>query len=275
MQLEGELDAMELPEVSPYTEAYLGYELTRGHYDHRFKLHIQDNKIDLDNTLHMRQLQLEPVDPDAPQPIEQSLDVPLNLALDMLRDSDDNIKLEVPIQGRLDQPDIRIDEIINNALAKALKKGATSYLKFALQPYGAILMAADFVGEQVGAIRLEPLAFEPGSDAVPEQTDYLDKLQELLQERPQLHLSLCGRSSRQDRMALFGEPTPQAGEQQADQQQEEKLSGEQKTALLDLAERRGQQLKRLFVERGVAGKRLLLCRAEYEPEGVAGVQLGM
>ncbi len=272
VDVSGELHAIELPDISPYSEAYLGYELTRGHYDHSFTVKIADEAIDLENTLQLRQLALQSVDPDKPQPVEKQMDLPLGLALDMLRDSDDNITLEVPIHGRLDDPDVSVSAVVNRALAKALKSGTTSYLKFALQPYGAMLMAADFVGEQVSAVRLEPMLFEPGSDAVLQKRDYVDKLQALLAERPQLSLTLCGRTSPADYAALYGEGDNK-GDGQTDTPPEP--SAEQRAALRQLAERRGTHLKRLFIERGVESRRLLLCQAEYQPEGVHGVKLGM
>lgn len=259
--LEGEIKAVELPGLSPYSEAYIGYHLSRGQYDHKFKVDIADEQINLKNTLVLRQLAIESVDPDKPQPIEQQLDVPLGLALDMLRDDKDNIELKVPIKGRMDDPDININSVINKALAKAVKNGATSYLKYALQPYGAVLMAADFVGGQISAVRLEPVPFEPGSDALPEQTDYLDKLEKLLADRPALQLTLCGRANEADQQVLLAE----AGDPKADVSE----------ALLGLADKRAKNLKRLFIEKGVESSRLLLCQARFEPGAVSGVQMEM
>ena len=280
--VKGELDAMELPAISPYAEAYLGYELTRGQYDHKFKVHVADGKVDLKNKLTLRQLKLKAVDPDKPQPIEKQLDVPLGLALDMLRDRDDNIELDVPIKGRLDDPSVNIHDVINDALANALRNGATSYLKYALQPYGAILMAADFVGEQMSAVRLQPMVYAAGSDAVPDQQDYVKKLQGLLQQRPQLQLTLCGGANAADRTALFGDvdktdadKTDKEGEDDKQASEKNKLPPEQETALKQLADRRAKNLKRVFMEKGVASKRLLLCQARYAADGVSGVQLGM
>lgn len=259
--LEGEIKAVELPGLSPYSEAYIGYHLSRGQYDHSFKVDIENEHIELKNTLVLRQLEIESVDPDKPQPIEQQLDIPLGVALDMLRDSNNNIELKVPISGRLDDPDININSVINKALAKAVKNGATSYLKYALQPYGAVLMAADFVGDQISAVRLDPVPFEAGSDALPGQSDYLDKLEKLLADRPALEITLCGRANEADQQALLAK----AGDPKADVSE----------ALVLLADRRAKNLKRLFVEKGVESSRLLLCQARFEPGAVAGVQMEM
>lgn len=261
IDLEGEIHALELPNLSPYSEAYLGYHLTRGQYDHKFDLKLENQDIKLKNKLLLRQLELESVDPDKPQPIEKQLDVPLGIALDMLRDSHNNIELNVPIKGRLDDPDININNVINKALAKAVTNGATSYLKFALQPYGAVLMAADFVGDQIKAVRLEPVLFDPGSDEAPSDLDYIAKLEQLLADRPALELTLCGRSNSADQQAL----------QESSGAKGDKLEA----ALQKLAERRAKRLKRLFIDKGVESSRLLLCQSKYEADGVNGVQMQM
>lgn len=279
LAIDGKLTGMELPDLSPYSAAYIGYELTRGHYDHEFSVVIEQEEIDLKNQLHLRQLKLKSVDPDTPQPLERQLDLPLGVALDMLRDGDDNIDLEVPIHGRLDEPNININDIINDALGKALKKGATSYLTYALQPYGAILMAADMVGDQMNAVRLEPMTYSPGEADVPEQREYLDKLRGLLEERPKLHLSICGRSNQQDREALFGDDAAAVNETADAKKQspveQSAMGSEQHRALQQLAEQRAKNLKRLFVAEGLEGERVLLCQSRYEAEGISGVQLQM
>lgn len=288
-QFSGELDAIELPGLSPYSEAYLGYHFSRGHYDHKFEVSIASEEVDVKNTLQLRQLLVKPVQSKQPQPLEKQLDVPLGLALNMLRDSDDNIKLKVPVKGRLDQPNIDISQIINHALAKALKNGATSYLKYALQPYGAVFMAADFVGDQINAVRLDPMPFEAGSDSVPEGTEYIDKLSGLLQDRPNLHLSLCGRSNAADRQALLAlqesttKITAQKNTESTADADNQKVAMVKKDAsvqistaeLIKLADQRAKNLKRAFIEKGVKANRVLLCDAEFKDEGPSGVALQM
>ncbi len=286
-QISGELDAIELPGISPYSEAYLGYHFSRGHYDHSFEVSIANEEVDVKNTLKIRQLLVNPVDSKEPQPLEKQLDVPLGLALNMLRDNDDNIELKVPVKGRLDQPDIDISQVINRALATALKSGATSYLKYALQPYGAVLMAADFIGEQIDAVRLEPLSFDAGDETVPENAEYIDKLYGLLQDRPSLHLTLCGRSNDSDQQALLALQQPDVAsdveiienpEDSAVMESDKKEAAAQqisKADLIQLADQRAKNLKRVFIEKGIKSNRLLLCKSEFKGDGSSGVALQM
>ncbi len=261
LSLKGELDAVELPSISPYSEAYIGYHLTRGQYDHHFDVDIANDEITLNNKLKLRQLALKSVDPDKPQPVEKQLDVPLAFALDMLRDGDDNIELDVPIEGRMDDPSINVNDIINDALGKALKNGAASYLTLALQPYGAVLMAADFVGEQLSTVRLDPIVFAAGeNELLPEQLDYTGKIAGLLQERPKLNLTICGQANDSDKAILM---------------QNQGEAAVEEAQLVGLAEQRATAVKRQFVDKGIESQRLFLCQPQFQPEATSAVTLTM
>lgn len=259
VNIKGEFDAVELSALSPYSESYLGYHLSRGQYDHLFELIIDNEDISLDNKLFLRRLSLKAVHPDKPQPMERVLDVPLNFALDLLRDGDDNIKLDVPIRGRMDDPDVNINDVVNNALGTALKKGATSFLTLALQPYGAVLMAADFVNDKMSTVRLDPIAYPAGSDELnSEQQGYLAKIIGLLQQRPSLELTICSKTNDADKLALDG-ISPQQPASDA--------------LLLALADRRSNAIKRQMVEAGIVARRLFVCQPSYEPDADSAVSL--
>jgi Domain of Unknown Function (DUF748) len=261
LNLKGNFKAIPLPSVSPYSEAYLGYHLTRGQYDHDFNLRIADNTIDLENTLLLRQLQLTSVDPSKSQPMEQQLDVPLKFALNMLRDGDDNIELSVPIKGQLDDPNISVSSVLNKALGKAVKSGATSYLTLALQPYGAVLMAANMVGDQLSSIQLDPIEYVAGkADLTGGHQDYLMKISALLLERPKMQLTACASANNFDREAL------------------QLLSPEVAVSdelLISLATQRGSVVKRELLAKGVAAERVFLCQPTLQQDAISGVELSM
>ena len=259
--ISGELDSIDLTGVSPYTEAYIGYHMSRGQYDHQFELSIADDDIKLDNTLLLRKLSLKAVDPNKEQPVAKELSLPLPLALDMLRDGDDNISLNVPIKGRMDNPDVDVSGVINTALGQALKSGTTSYLKLALQPYGAAFMAAEFLGEKMSAITLDPVTFENGvSQLTSEQLGYTGKIASVLNQRPKLTLTLCARANVKDKVALQA--------LQPDKPVED-------AALVSLADERGKHIKRELVAKGIDNQRVLICQPAFEPDAAAEVTVKM
>lgn len=261
VDIKGEIGAIPLPSVSTYSEAYLGYHLTRGQYDHKFELIIDDKDLSMESQLFIRQLDLESVDPNKPQPVAKLLDVPLDFALDMLRDGNDNIALDVPIKGRLDQPDVHIDDVINNALGNALKSGATSFLKLALQPYGAALVAADMVRDRMSAVQLDPIKYPVGSSELGgDHINYISKITDLLKARPKLELTICALANSLDKEAMqVAKPEPPITESE----------------LVALADQRGKNIKRQLINEGVESRRLFVCQPKFKESAKNGVTLSM
>lgn len=264
LDIKGSVDAISLPDLSPYSEAYLGYQFTRGHYDHQFEVLLNQDEIVLENTLFIRQLKLQSVDANKPQPMDRQLDVPLAFALDMLRDRDGNIELDVPIKGRRDDPDININSLVNAALGKAVQAGAASYLTLALQPYGAVLIAADYIGGRLSVVQLDSIVYPAGSSALTEQQEqYIEKISRMLVDRPKLHLTVCATANKADKQLL------QLGED------DELVSEQVERILVALADLRSKQVKRQLISHGAQSRRLLLCQPSYQPQASSAVTLMM
>jgi len=255
MALEGSVKAYELPALSPYVAQVIGYHLIQGQYDHRFSVTTEAQQLRIENDLLLRQLQVEAGTGG------DGLSMPLALSLDMLRDSDDNIRLNVPVEIALNSSELDISAVINSALGKALSSGATSFLKLALQPYGAVLMVADIVGDQVTSIQLEAMAFTAlGEQLSSQHLDYVEKIIALMIQRPALSLSLCGHSGNADTLAL---------------QDTEPAAGSVEGQLQQLAKRRAEAVKRQFVQRGMTPDRLLLCTGAHRERGGGAVELSL
>ena len=262
LSLVGEISSLPLPEISPYAEAYLGHQLMTGHYDHKVNLNVANNLLDMKNKLKLRRLVLKSVDKNSAEKIAKGLGVPLPLALSMLKDNNDVIELNMPLKGELDDFNIGVADIIKTALIKALQHGSMSYLQLALQPYGAAILAADLLIDQVGSIRFEPILFAPGSlDLAPQAIPYVEKLHAMLIEREGLSLSLCGRSSQADQQLLSFNKAP--------------MADDQLEVLLRLASDRAKLLKRQFVDAGIKGERLYLCKPAFDKKAETGVVLSM
>lgn len=291
LALTGSLQSFALPSLSPYSETYLGYHLATGQYDHKFDLTVDDGELQLQNQLLLRGLTLSAVAADKPQPLQQQLDIPLEFALDMLRDSDDTISLDVPVTGSLDDPQITLSSIVSTALGGALKSSASSYLKLAIQPYGVAVMAAQWVGEQASAISLEPLIFANGQSELTEaHRGYLAKLSSLLRERPKLTIKLCGQASTQDSLVMAasklghyrdsqlidtGAPKNNATARQQAQAAVSAPAIVTEQELVELAESRAVLVKRVLVDSGVDATRVFTCQPQFHDKAVSGVVMAM
>ena len=260
LDLKNHVDGISLPQLSAYTIEALGYALESGHLDADSTLKINKGKIDAQNKLVIRGLELTPVDNESREKLDGQLTVPLNTALSMLRDDNDTIKLNLPVKGDIDSPDFDISDIINTAVSKALMAGSMTYLKLALQPYGALITVAQLAGEAATKVRLQPVNFEPGQ-AVPqaEADGYLQKVAGIMKDRPEINIKICGLAVVADGTALAGgTPAKQADSKDAAAAKgAAAVSDEQ---LIDLATQRAAYVKdRLVIKHGVTASRLVAC----------------
>jgi hypothetical protein len=108
---------------------------------------------------------------------------------------------------------------------------------------------------------LDPIVFGPGSgDVSAEHQDYVVKIAGLMKQRPKLDLTLCANANEQDKNALqLVQP-------------EQPITDE---LLVNLADQRGTQLKRLFLDSGIESKRIFICQPVYDAGAKNGVTLKM
>ena len=246
-----QLEGIALTQLSPYMADAMGYVLESGHLDADSTLKLDSGQLDASNTLTIRELELTPAGNESGKSLDALLAVPLNTALDMLRDRHNTIVLDLPVSGDMDQPDFDISDVINTAMGAAIKQGSLSYLTMALQPYGSLITVARLAGEHVSRVRLKPVTFGPGSVVHMEESyDYLEKVAGILKNRPGVNVKICGLAVDEDRPEIALKPASK---------DREDPEGEQK--LLTLAKQRAAAVKdHLVEEHGVTASRLVACQ---------------
>lgn len=167
---------LQIPEYSPYTVEFAGRKIAEGVMDLDLDYTIQDNQLDGENNIVLHDLKL-----GEKMESGDAMDLPLNLAIALLKDSDGVIDLALPVTGDVDDPQFDISEVIQQALGDAIKSVVTAPFSFL-----ANLVGAD--SEELGQIE-----FAPGrTDLRPQQRQRIAKLREALNERPDLILELAG-----------------------------------------------------------------------------------
>jgi outer membrane protein OmpA-like peptidoglycan-associated protein len=284
LKLDNRLEGIALTDLSPYTVNMLGYALKSGALDVVSKLSIDHGIMDGDNKLTLRALEVAPVDNEARAQLESQLSLPLGTALDMLRDKNDTIALDLPVSGDIDKPDFDISDVVNTAVSKAVKKASMTYLTLALQPYGALISVAKLAGEAASRVQLAPVAFGPGSATQQAGShDYLDKVAGILANRPELNIKVCGVANETDRATLATRATAALAEKPAEKPKGKE--GEQPPVeavritdeqLLELAVQRAAAVTDYLVEKhAVNASRLVACQPSIDstPAGKGRVDL--
>lgn len=166
---------LDLTTATPYMAEFAGYKIEKGKLSLDLGYKIKQKSLSATNKVVVSQLTLgEKV--DSPNRVS----IPVKLGVALLKDSDGVIDIDLPIEGRLDDPHFSIRGLIGRVLLNLLKKTIAS-------PFAVI-------GKLVGSdADLSQIEFEPGhSEIREEQTRMLATVAEGLSKRPQLQLAVRG-----------------------------------------------------------------------------------
>ena len=169
------IDGSDLADFDPYARKYIGRKVEKGKLGVDAHVVIQHRALDVLAKVKLDQFYLgDKVDsPDATH-------LPVKLALAMLRDRKGVIGFELPVQGNLDDPDIKYGRIVWSAVLNVLGKVAASPFTLLGKLFG-------------GGEDLSFLAFAPGTDQLTaEAQTKLQVLAKSLTERPDLQLEVEG-----------------------------------------------------------------------------------
>jgi Domain of Unknown Function (DUF748) len=170
------LQQVDLLALSPYSGKYAGYELARGKLFVDIQARIADRKLDMTNVITLDGFTFgQPTkSPDATK-------LPVRLGVALLKDMDGKIVIDAPMQGSLDDPELRIRKVVWRAIENLLVKAATS-------PFALLGSMFGGGGEELGY-----QDFPPGSSTLsPEGLPKLAVVMKALKARPGLNLGLEG-----------------------------------------------------------------------------------
>ncbi len=176
---------IEMTNLTPYSATFAGRKIASGKLDLDLQYQIHQRQLEGKNQIIMKQLTLgeRVASPEAK-------DLPLDLAISILEDSDGRIDLDLPMSGSLDDPKFSYGAIIWKAIENVIVKIATS-------PFRAL--GALFGGGE----KFENIVFEAGRARLePPEQEKLANLASALIKRPNLSLGVEGVYSDTDRTAL-------------------------------------------------------------------------
>ena len=181
---------VELTTLTPYSGKFAGYRIRKGRLNLDLHYQIDRGQLKADNRMLLEDLQLgERVDsPDA-------VDLPVRLAVALLKDTKGNIDIELPVAGDLNSPEFSVMPIVWQTLRNLVLRATQAPFKFIAGLAGA------------GDADLSQLGFAAGSAELdPQARQTLATLSSALQERPQLILEVEGNSAANaDGPALAGQ----------------------------------------------------------------------
>lgn len=177
---------IELSPVTPYSNKFLGYPITKGKLSFNVSYLIDKRKLDSKNKVLIDQLTFgEKV--ESPQAVK----APVTLAATLLTDRNGQINLDLPVSGSLDNPKFKVWSVVWQIIVNLITKAVTS-------PF-ALLSSLTGGGEELSFIE-----FDYGSAVInAEETKKISMIGKALNERPNIKLDIEGYvDAEQDKYAL-------------------------------------------------------------------------
>jgi hypothetical protein len=185
-EIDAQFTNIDMPALTPYVIKFAGREISEGSIDLGLMYKIQDGQLDANNQMVLKSLQLgDRVESPG------AMDLPLDLALALLKDSNGVIDLNIPITGDINDPEFNFGPAIRSTLANVL----TNIVAAPFRLLGSLIGGGDS--------SLESIRFLPGrSDIAPPEQQILIQLGEALTQRPQLVLEVPPLAAPEDTLAL-------------------------------------------------------------------------
>jgi Domain of Unknown Function (DUF748) len=178
LDIKGKADGVELTQLSAYSTKYTGYPITQGKLTVDVHYSLDQGKLNADNHIFITQLTFG--DRNESPGISH---LPMKLAVALLKDTQGNIDVDIPVSGSLDDPKFSLGSLIWHAIGNLIAKAVTAPFR---------LLGAAFGGsnhEDLGYVE-----FDPGSAVLDAKAqERLGKIVGLLGQKTSLNLDIIGR----------------------------------------------------------------------------------
>ena len=262
---------IDLVDVTPYSGQFLGYKIEKGKLNLTLNYDVKDSKLNGSNVVNLDTLTLgEKVES------KDAVNLPLSLAISILSDQNNQINIDLPVTGDLNDPDLKYGGIVWEAVKKL-------FADITLAPFR-------FLGNMLGLSSkdLNTLDFMPANAEliVSEQAKIADFIK-LTTAKPKMKLSITPAYSDVDVTALknailnekISQTMNQTGKDYAgalaslapkEKSSDEKALREaalkgievKKEQLLELANARAQAIKAALVQAGLTEDRMIVKKPE-------------
>jgi len=174
LEMEAKVKRMDLMSFSPYSEYFVASPITQGWLNYELGLKMSSSKLANTNKVKIEELEFGKRTKDT-----TAMKLPVRLGLYLMKDANDNIEFDIPVEGNPSEPKFKLGKIIWKTFGNLMVKAVTS-------PFKALQGLAGTDPES-----LEKLPFEIAQDSLnQEQRDKLEKLANILKKKTDLILNM-------------------------------------------------------------------------------------
>ena len=256
---------IDLVNVTPYSGQFVGYKIKKGKLNLNLNYSVTDSKLNGSNFINFDSLTLgEKVDS------KDAVNLPLSLAISILSDQNNQINIDLPVEGNLDDPDFKYGGVIWAAVKKL-------FADITLAPFRFLGNALGLGSKDLSSIDFLAGSSELISSEAPKIADFI----KLTGSKPKMKLSITPTyskldesfyknkkldqkinqiiaSSGKDYIAVLNELVPNLKDRSEKALREEALKGIEvdKAKLVELANERANAVKEALIKAGLEASRI-------------------
>ena len=256
---------IDLVNVTPYSGQFVGYKIKKGKLNLNLNYSVTDSKLNGSNFINFDSLTLgEKVDS------KDAVNLPLSLAISILSDQNNQINIDLPVEGNLDDPDFKYGGVIWAAVKKL-------FADITLAPFRFLGNALGLGSKDLSSIDFLAGSSELISSEAPKIADFI----KLTGSKPKMKLSITPTyskldesfyknkkldqkinqiiaSSGKDYIAVLNELVPNLKDRSEKALREEALKGIEvgKEKLIELANERANAVKEALIKAGLEAGRI-------------------
>jgi len=256
---------IDLVNVTPYSGQFVGYKIKKGKLNLNLNYSVADSKLNGSNFINFDSLTLgEKVDS------KDAVNLPLSLAISILSDQNNQINIDLPVEGNLDDPDFKYGGVIWAAVKKL-------FADITLAPFRFLGNALGLGSKDLSSIDFLAGSSELISSEAPKIADFI----KLTGSKPKMKLSITPTyskldesfyknkkldqkinqiiaSSGKDYIAVLNELVPNLKDRNEKALREEALKGIEvdKAKLIELANERANAVKEALIKAGLEAGRI-------------------
>ncbi|MGF7403289.1 DUF748 domain-containing protein [Campylobacter concisus] len=256
---------IDLTDITPYSGQFVGYKIKKGKLNLNLNYSVVDSKLNGSNFINFDSLTLgEKVES------KDAVNLPLSLAISILSDQNNQINIDLPVEGNLDDPDFKYGGVIWAAVKKL-------FADITLAPFRFLGNALGLGSKDLSSIDFLAGSSELISSEAPKIADFI----KLTGSKPKMKLSITPTyskldesfykskkldqkinqiiaSSGKDYIAVLNELVPNLKDRNEKALREEALKGIEvdKAKLVELANERANAVKEALIKAGLEAGRI-------------------
>jgi len=260
--VKGDFKEFSLPAISTYLKASTGIEVKTGQLNTALDVTLTGDELDGNVVVLLQALETGLVDSEEAGNLIDQGALPLNMAMGMLKDSDGNVELDVPLSGSTSDPSFGLSSVVTLITKKAIMSATQDYLMTTFVPYANIVSIAITAGEFALKLRFDDLEYqEKQIEPDQKQAAYLKDFITLMHDKEDTRVTICAVSTPAD-IDL------KAGVSVTDKDDIKKL--------IEMGEKREHAFKDYLIEEGnIKSSRILFCSPQIDSDEGASPRIAI